>query len=46
MCSFAETTHTPQGDGNRVDGTKVQLRLETTHTPQGDENQVMKSLPL
>ena len=38
MCSFAETTHTPQGDGN-LDALVVGvLGLETTHTPQGDGN--------
>ena len=33
---FSETTHTPQGDGNRVRQLLVRHRPETTHTPQGD----------
>ena len=36
MCSFAETTHTPQGDGNAVDVYHGFDVRETTHTPQGD----------
>ena len=34
-----ETTHTPQGDGNRICGTVTGVEKETTHTPQGDGNQ-------
>ena len=39
MCSFAETTHTPQGDGNLVFTSLRPPSRETTHTPQGDGNQ-------
>ena len=38
MCSFAETTHTPQGDGNGYRCYAWKRRRETTHTPQGDGN--------
>ena len=41
MCSFAETTHTPQGDGNpNCTAYIADNYLETTHTPQGDGNNV------
>ena len=33
-----ETTHTPQGDGNKAGHIQIRLYLETTHTPQGDGN--------
>ena len=32
----AETTHTPQGDGNRLSIPVTRHLQETTHTPQGD----------
>ena len=38
MCSFAETTHTPQGDGNIYPPSLACQPIETTHTPQGDGN--------
>ena len=38
MCSFAETTHTPQGDGNTIGTAGSGAVKETTHTPQGDGN--------
>ena len=38
MCSFAETTHTPQGDGNPLALRFACSSVETTHTPQGDGN--------
>ena len=39
MCSFAETTHTPQGDGNSACTISLSvIRYETTHTPKGDGN--------
>ena len=41
MCSFAETTHTPQGDGNFLILNFSFFFQETTHTPQGDGNCVM-----
>ena len=40
MCSFAETTHTPQGDGNQAQKLTGSIVIETTHTPQGDGNDV------
>ena len=33
-----ETTHTPQGDGNRWSLNQSRTDFETTHTPQGDGN--------
>ena len=38
MCSFAETTHTPQGDGNHGLSNRHYDFRETTHTPQGEGN--------
>ena len=36
----AETTHTPQGDGNPEEAEGIHNQRETTHTPQGDGNEV------
>ena len=37
--AIAETTHTPQGDGNfRINLNPGKIQSETTHTPQGDGN--------
>ena len=33
-----ETTHTPQGDGNRIIASQKLCTVETTYTPPGDEN--------
>ena len=41
----AETTHTPQGDGNFQSASFLNTyRQETTHTPQGDGNRVRQLL--
>ena len=38
LYTIAETTRTPQGDGNSPEAAALPLPPETTYTPQGDGN--------
>lgn len=40
LYTIAETTHTPQGDGNSLVTALFTMSGETTYTPQGDGNSI------